>query len=581
MGAGSKDLRSTIYTGNKNTLCTIGSRNRAPTSLDIMQPETGKRYPIGFFWSISANPSTGTEGDLYYLAKYVAGAAQWQYIDQNADPGTITGNDLISLTPVAGNWNIYGEYSSQFPAAHVMETNGSGNSLYVENRTSTTDFVVSTSTSVGRRGTFDTIQAAISEATSGQTIYLKAGTYTEDIELKNGVNLAAYGNSGLTPSVTIKGKLTFNGSGRVTISGIRLETNGDYSINVNGTSSSRLFLFGCFLSMTNFTHTNMSSTSSSTFVRFIDCWGETSTTAYGFFETTGDGSLTFWGTNFLDPSRTNVQSTFASSGVLIIRYSTIRFPITLSGTGRLSADHSEFNMYEANRKALTVSNNPGGNQNYLRHCTVLSGSAAAITIDTSLFIEESTILSTNAAQIDGAGTLTYTGLGFMYDDSNGISSSTTLTLARKPFEPGLLRGNFSGLAPSAGYLGQNVRNALAFASATTLSNNTAKNVTSITLTPGVWDVSGVVQFTAVVGGTSQSASVNNVSATMGEYGDNTVSSLWTATGVDDVGLTIPSYRILVPLAGGNITMYLVALATFSGGGSGSKAYGRISATRVA
>lgn len=94
-------------------------------------------------------------------------------------------------------------------------------------------------------------------------------------------------------------------------------------------------------------------------------------------------------------------------------------------------------------------------------------------------------------------------------------------------------------------------------------------------------MSGVVQFTNIpaAAGTSQVASVNNVSATLGTYGDNTVSATFTNTVIDDVGIAVPAYRVNVS-PGGTTTMYLVATATYTGGSS-TRAYGRISATRVA
>ena len=73
-------------------------------------------------------------------------------------------------------------------------------------------------------GTHQTIAAALTAASSGDTIFIKPGTYTEDLTLKAGVNLAAYVGDGDTPNVEIVGKATATFAGTCSISGIRLTT---------------------------------------------------------------------------------------------------------------------------------------------------------------------------------------------------------------------------------------------------------------------------------------------------------------------------------------------------------------------
>ncbi len=57
------------------TLCV--TRNRAPTSADFRQPETGKLYPFSSFWLVGKDPTTGVQGDLWYLSKIAANVAYW------------------------------------------------------------------------------------------------------------------------------------------------------------------------------------------------------------------------------------------------------------------------------------------------------------------------------------------------------------------------------------------------------------------------------------------------------------------------------------------------------------------------
>ena len=110
-------------------------------------------------------------------------------------------------------------------------------------------------------GTHTTIAAALTAASSGDTIFIRPGIYTENPTLKAGVNLSAYICDAFTPNVTISGKCTFTGSGIVSISGIRLQTNNDFLLAVTGSSASVVKLINCYFDITN--HTAISYTSSS------------------------------------------------------------------------------------------------------------------------------------------------------------------------------------------------------------------------------------------------------------------------------------------------------------------------------
>jgi len=65
------------YLGPNVYLTVSVARNRQPSGADYRQPETGKLYPLASLWIISKDPTSGTEGDLYYLSKIVANVASW------------------------------------------------------------------------------------------------------------------------------------------------------------------------------------------------------------------------------------------------------------------------------------------------------------------------------------------------------------------------------------------------------------------------------------------------------------------------------------------------------------------------
>ena len=98
---------------------------------------------------------------------------------------------------------------------------------------------------VAGEGTHTTIASAITSASSGDTIVIMPGTYTEDPTLKAGVNLCAFSSdSGLNPisntlsNVIIQGKCTMTTAGTVTITGVQLQTNSDYFLAVTGSAAS-------------------------------------------------------------------------------------------------------------------------------------------------------------------------------------------------------------------------------------------------------------------------------------------------------------------------------------------------------
>jgi hypothetical protein len=118
----------------------------------------------------------------------------------------------------------------------------------------------------------------------------------------------------------------------------------------------------------------------------------------------------------------------------------------------------------------------------------------------------------------------------------------------------------------------------------TLVSNTAINITSITLTKGVWDVSGIASISASVNptGTVQNVlalSTNSASLTGTVDGDNQIQNGQApSSGNYNVGMTIPQYRVVLST---DTTYYLVIRAFASSSIGTQTATGRISAARIA
>ena len=150
---------------------------------------------------------------------------------------------------------------------------------------------------VAGKGNYTTIQAAINAASSGQTILIKPGTYTEALTLKAGVNLTAfpcdsvYALAAFPHNVVIIGKMTATYTGTVSISCLGLQTNGDYLIESTGSNAANLFVKDCDLNCINFS--GIHNTNNSFGSIFSDCTADLGTTGISCFVYTG-GTIYFY-----------------------------------------------------------------------------------------------------------------------------------------------------------------------------------------------------------------------------------------------------------------------------------------------
>lgn len=140
-----------------------------------------------------------------------------------------------------------------------------------------------------------------------------------------------------------------------------------------------------------------------------------------------------------------------------------------------------------------------------------------------------------------------------------------------------MKGNNTNTAPPSGFIGEQIRSFIDSSSAVSISMpNTPQDITSISLTAGIWDISCVAVLNlngATV--TNSIVSINTTSATLGDEGDNYVFMFIGAAGVSDGCGSIANWRLLVS---GTQTVYMVMQAAFTV--ANPKGYGRLSATRV-
>ena len=419
-------------------------------------------------------------------------------------------------------------------------------------------------------GTHTTISSALTSASSGETIFIRPGTYTENPTLKAGVNLCAYvcdSSLNITGHVIINGTCSMTTAGTVTISGIQLQTNSAALLSVTGSAASVVELVNCYLNMSNNTGITFSSSSASASIRIETSRGDLGTTGIAIFSHSSAGTLAITRSIFSNSGASSTASTCSAGSVSSID-SFYGNPMTFSGTGRITAKFSEIDSSATNSTSLTT---VSGTSNDLQYVRLSSGTATPLSVGGTVTMAGATLHHTNATGITGAGTLLYSGGGVWQTSTVGAVSVTTLT-------PKFILGALNSTAPAAGYIGEQIRAQLATGSATTLVTATPKTVTSISVTPGIWDISSLGGFSGATTATQCISAIGTTTNSLAGTvpGDSSVFFPTTGFTNSDLILGIPSFRVSLSAT---TTYYLIAQCSFTVG-TGT-AYGRISATRVA
>jgi len=272
-------------------------------------------------------------------------------------------------------------------------------------------------------GTHSTISAALTSASSGDTIFIRPGTYTENLTLKVGVNLCANTCDALTPNVTISGTCTLTSAGSVSISGICLQTNGAALLAVTGSAASILNLNNCYLNCTNNTGITFSTANTSAAINITNCNGDIGTTGITLFTDSSTGTLNIYNT-LITNSGTSTTASTQSAGSSEIKYCQFYFPITTSGTA-----FSEWNYLDLDTTDLnTTSAILGGSvvANVCRFCRFSAGTASAVSCGSAVVrLDFCIIVSSNTNAITGSGTLT--GNTLLFNGTSSLVNTTTQT----------------------------------------------------------------------------------------------------------------------------------------------------------
>lgn len=293
---------------------------------------------------------------------------------------------------------------------------------------STNTFIVSkfVVSSDPTQGTHTTIQSATNDASDGDVIFIREGTYTENLTLKP-VNITYFGMGSngrdVSKPVTIIGQATDGGLGvGTTFVGITIKTNSNYFLNSSGAGN--IFYFNCDFICPD--HSGFILSNGNGNVWFNSCTADIQTTGINFFNVT-DGDIFIYSSQFFNSGASTTANSL-TGGICKIRNSLINAPISVSNAASFVITNSTIDCLAINSTALTLT---GSGSSSVTNSTLIGGTStcASIGVGTTLTAANCTVDTTNTNVFVGAGTLntggnacTNTGHG------NTVSVSNSLTI---------------------------------------------------------------------------------------------------------------------------------------------------------
>lgn len=277
-----------------------------------------------------------------------------------------------------------------------------------DNNFGTAKWIVSAAYSDGC--THTTIASALTSASSGDTIFIRPGTYTENLTLKAGVNIVAYTVDGVTPNVILKGKLSFSVAGTTSLSGVRLQTNNDFSLEVTGSSLCKVFLINCFLDNTNHTGISFTNSNASSFININGCGADLGTTGIALYDSSSAGTINYqYSTSFNTGNSTTASNN--SAGSVFVTFCRLLSPLSSTSTGLLSGTCTAINCNAIDATALTI----GGSAtpNNWAYCNLSSGAAVGVVVNAVWVPKFCEVFSTHTNAITGSGTVSMGQITFL------------------------------------------------------------------------------------------------------------------------------------------------------------------------
>lgn len=383
---------------------------------------TGRTFQAGA--GITLSNADGTAGNTTISASGAATAVQHLTADTGGQLNPDGSNNFTLSGQAAGSTTVF-------------DTIGSGSTIKFEDRSWLTPFVVDPSATVGLRGTFQTISAALTAASSGQTIFIRDGSYTENPTLKAGVNLCTFASSSTLDknssqfNVKIIGKLTATFSGTCAISGICLQTNSDFALVVSGTNDTYIDLNGCFINATNSTSISLTSTGSSTGSKINLNYSYGNLGATGAYFSASSGGISFFGGQYSNQGGSTTASTL-SGGAVDMTGTTFNSFITTTSSSGVNLVSTNFGQSGQTSISLTGTSTLGADL-----CKLTAGTASCVSVGAgcSATVYNSEASSSNTNVFTGAGTIAY-GLVSFISSSSTVNTTTKNPIALTAFQGG-------------------------------------------------------------------------------------------------------------------------------------------------
>lgn len=360
---------------------------------------------------------------------------------------TITPDVGVPVNPVAGTIGVKGSVGT-LPTDSILTHNEGNPNVGIENLRWFTPYVVDPSATIGLRGTYTTIQSAVTAASGagGGTVFIRPGTYTENVTLAANVNLVGFSTEGTgslsgTGRTIINGKLLHNTTGNVTIANLTLKTNGTYLLEVSGANDSSIFLENVYFDITDNTAILHSSSGTSEIdIRYSE--GEITAPGIAFLTKSSASDFKLYWCDIRNIGATATNST-VSAGQLAVRWSRYYQGITTSGTGFITGLDSQFDNFGAAVVPLTLAGT--GTNDSFKNCFINGNSQACCTIaagSTARFTQ-CCFETTASPVISGAGSVVWSDLGF---DSTGRGITVTTQTPRN-YIPGAVTVTTPGAYP--------------------------------------------------------------------------------------------------------------------------------------
>lgn len=281
---------------------------------------------------------------------------------------------------------------------------------------------------------FTTIASAYAAAVSSgapQDVFIQPGTYNEDITATPGISLVAFGSDALdssgaatpSPSVVIEGTVTLSDAGTYNFTGITFKTDGATAIDITGSNSLRLNLNSCLVWA--FDAVGMTQNNANSFVSTYNS-NFRQTDVNPFFAGTS-GSAVFNGTKY-NNTGSPTTSTVDVGTYQFNNCNISGLQVTTSSTGKVVAQNTSW--LKSNTILLTMA---GTGTSEIYNCRLESGTSSACSIGAgcTLNISNTSLSSSNAAVITGAGTVNYGGLTFT-STSSTINATTQTRFSEGP-----------------------------------------------------------------------------------------------------------------------------------------------------